>query len=77
MRMGCQNKKAKKPPKLLTYEEVCDRHKDTDVITINYDGIFRRGHWYEDHMLKMFSECKLSHLSGNEYRVEEFPKKEG
>ena len=72
---GRPRKTAGKPIKMLTYEEVCDRHKDTDVITVHYDGIFRRGHWYEDHMLRMFAECKLSHVAGNDYKVEEFPKK--
>jgi len=75
MRTGRLSNAKKKPVKTLTYEEICDRHNDSDVITVHYDGIFKNGHWYEDHMLKMFAECKLSHVSGNEYRVEEFPKK--
>ena len=79
-RMGRPTKAAAAAKKRLTamsYEEMCDRVTDQDVITVHYDGIFRRGHWYEDHMLKLFSECRLVHLTGNEYQVVEFAKKGG
>lgn len=79
MRTGRPTKdqvRARQRKTALSYEELCDRITDGDVITIHYDGIFRRGHWYEDHMLKMFSESKLVHLAGNDYQVVEFPKRQ-
>lgn len=60
---------------LLTYEEMANRHKDTDRITVHYDGIEKSGHWYEDHMMNQFNGCKLVHLTGNEYQVAEWPQK--
>ena len=57
---------------VMTYEEMCERHSDADIIEVQYDGICRKGHWYEDHMLKMFSECKMIHLTGNIYQVAEW-----
>lgn len=75
MRTGRPRKTEKPKQPVLNYQEVAERCKDSDIITIHYDGIFKRGHWYEDHMLKMFAQCKMVHLYGNEYRVEEFPKK--
>lgn len=75
MRTGRPRKTAKPKAPVLNYQEVAERCKDSDIITIHYDGICKSGHWYEDHMLKMFAQCKMVHLYGNEYRVEEFPKK--
>lgn len=69
-----ERQKAHAKTRILTYEEVSNRHRDEDLITVRYDGIEKSGHWYEDHMLKMFSECKLSHQEGNTYLVKEFPK---
>ena len=74
-RMGRPRKSAPKRKTLLTYEEMCDRQSDQDVITVMYDGIEKRGHWYEDHMLKMFSECKLVQLTKDVYQVAEWPEK--
>lgn len=70
--MAGRKKHARKT--LLTYEEMAERHKDADIITIHYDGIQKSGHWYEDHMLKMFTGCKLIHMAGNEYQVTEWDK---
>ena len=60
---------------LLTYEELCSRTGDGDTITIQYDGIERSGHWYDDHMMTMFDGCKVIHLFGSTYAVAEWPKK--
>jgi hypothetical protein len=57
----------------LTYEEVCNQVSDSDILTIAYDGIEKKGHWYEDHMLKIFSGCKLVRLVKAEYMVMEWP----
>ena len=59
----------------LTYEEAVATVRDGDIITICYDGVFKKGHWYDDHMLKMFSECRMIHLCGNMYMVKEWPGK--
>ena len=59
----------------LTYAEMCDRVRDGDIITVHFDGIARSGHWYEDHMMNMFGECTLIHLTGNEYQVAEWPER--
>lgn len=68
---------AKERQNAITYEQLCDQETDQDIITIHYDGIFKKGHWYEDHMLSMFAGCKLTNIGKHEYKVFEFPKKGG
>ena len=65
-------RKARQHKTAITYEELHEQLTDADVFTIHYDGICRRGHWYEDHMLKLFSGAKLVRLAANEYQVVEF-----
>ena len=57
----------------ITYEEVCNQVGDKDILTVCYDGHEKKGHWYEDHMLQMFSECKLLRMATNAYMVTEWP----
>lgn len=76
--MGLKGRPPKKnPPRktLMTYEEMISRVSDSDVLTVQYDGIEKHGYWYDDHMMKMFSECKMIHLFGNTYMVAEWPEK--
>ena len=61
--------------KILTYEEACNLIGTDNRITIRYDGLEKTGFWYEDHMLKMFSACKLTRIDGPVFQVEEWPKK--
>lgn len=61
--------------KTLTYEEVAQQIGESSKITVRYDGLERTGYWYEDHMMKMFSACKLIRIGGPIFQVEEWPKK--
>lgn len=71
--MGRKQRKNKRKP-TMTYEEICNQVMDSDVLTIYYRGGLRRsGHWYEDHMLRMFSECKLYWEGQHRYSVAEWP----
>lgn len=60
----------------LSYEEAVSQVRDVDIITIHYDGVCKKGHWYDDHMLKMFSECRLLKLTSTEFQVMEWPEKQ-
>ena len=57
----------------LTWEDVMKQTGDGKKITVHYDGIQRSGYWYEDHMMEMFSECKLLRLTNSDYQVMKWP----
>ena len=57
----------------LTWEDVAALTGDKQAIIVHYDGIQRSGYWYEDHMMKLFSGCKLLQLTQNDYQVTEWP----
>ena len=59
----------------LTWEDVMKQTGDGKKITVHYDGIQRTGFWYEDHMMKMFSECELLRLTDSDYQVTKWPGK--
>ena len=59
--------------KKLTYEEAANLIADHETMTIHYDGISRTGHWYEDHMLNMFSQCRMIRIGSREFKVVEWP----
>lgn len=58
----------------LSWEEVVDRAGD-QAIVVHFDGIQRRGYWYEDHMMKMFSGCELLQLTASDYQVTKWPER--
>lgn len=59
----------------LTWEDVMKQTGDGQEITVHYDGIQRRGFWYEDHMMEMFSDCELLRLTNTDYQVTKWPGK--
>ena len=59
----------------LSWQDVADQAQGK-VITVHYDGIQKSGRWYEDHMMKMFSECELLRLTNTDYQVTKWPEDE-
>lgn len=58
----------------LSWEEVAQQAGEKPII-VHYDGIQRRGYWYEDHMMEMFSGCELLRLTNTDYQVTKWPER--
>ncbi len=56
----------------LSWEEVAQRAGEKPIV-VHYDGIQRSGYWYEDHMMKLFSDCELLQLTLNDFQVMKWP----
>lgn len=59
----------------LTWEDVAKQAGDQKTIVVHYDGIYKSGRWYEDHMMKQFDGCELLRLATDHYLVMAWPER--
>ena len=56
----------------LNWHDV-QKQQGENTFTVFYDGLTATGKWYEDHMMKRFSECELLRLNRTGYQVMRWP----